>query len=89
MCNSCFRRNTGRVVTQEAKLGAERDAHGNLQLSGTGALEISDSIYQGKINIQRVRSIPCYVQRFAGCVSDVDQHEAREAVKSCIICHLA
>ena len=65
-----------------AKLGErERDAHGNLQLSGTGALgDLLTRYIKEKINIQRVRSDTFgYVQRsFMGCVSDVDQHEARE-----------
>lgn len=59
----------------------EQDAHGNIQLSGTGALGdlLSNCIKEG-LNIQRVRSDTFgYLQRsFMGCVSDVDQHEARE-----------
>lgn len=59
----------------------ERDAHGNLQLSGTGALAdlLCDEI-RGKLGIKRVRGDTFgYLQRsFIGCVSDVDQREARE-----------
>ena len=59
----------------------ERDAHGNLQLSGTGALGdlLSNTIKKG-LGIKRVRSDTFgYLQRcFIGCVSDRDAHEARE-----------
>ncbi len=57
------------------------DAHGNVQLSGTGALgELLVNQVREKLNIQRVRSDTLgYLQRsFMGCVSDVDQREARE-----------
>ncbi|MGI6694907.1 MAG: 6-phosphofructokinase [Christensenellales bacterium] len=59
----------------------ERDAHGNMQLSGTGALgeQLSTQIKE-KLGIKRVRSDTFgYLQRsFLGCVSEVDQREARE-----------
>jgi 6-phosphofructokinase len=58
-----------------------RDAHGNVQLSGTGALgeQLAKQV-KGKLGIKRVISDTLgYLQRsFIGCVSDVDQHEARE-----------
>ena len=65
-----------------AKLMAtERDAHGNMQLSGTGALgeQLAKQIKE-KLGLKRVRSDTLgYLQRsFIGCVSDVDQREARE-----------
>ncbi|MBP2625897.1 MAG: phosphofructokinase [Firmicutes bacterium] len=60
----------------------EKDAHGNITLSGTGALGdlLTQTVKQG-LGISRVRSDTFgYIQRcFPGCVSDVDQHEAREA----------
>ena len=59
----------------------ERDAHGNIQLSGTGALgDLLANQVKEKLNIQRVRADTFgYLQRsFMGCVSDVDQQEARE-----------
>lgn len=59
----------------------EKDAHGNVQLSGTGALgDLLAEMVRTKLNIKRVRSDTFgYLQRsFFGCVSDVDQHEARE-----------
>ncbi len=59
----------------------ERDSHGNIQLSGTGALGdlLADTIKK-RLGIKRVRSDTFgYLQRsFIGCVSDVDQQEARE-----------
>ena len=59
----------------------EHDAHGNVQLSGTGALaDLLCEEIKGKLGIKRVRGDTFgYLQRsFAGCVSDVDQREARE-----------
>lgn len=59
----------------------ERDAHGNIQLSGTGALgDLLAQQVRQHLNIKRIRSDTFgYLQRsFFGCVSDVDQHEARE-----------
>jgi 6-phosphofructokinase len=61
--------------------GGERDAHGNVQLSGTGALgDLLSSWVKNELNIKRVRSDTFgYLQRsFLGCVSPVDQQEARE-----------
>ncbi len=62
-------------------MGEERDAHGNLQLSGTGALGdlLSDTIKE-RLKIKRVRADTFgYLQRcFIGCVSDRDASEARE-----------
>ncbi len=59
----------------------ERDAHGNVQLSGSGALAdlLCEEIKQ-KLKIKRVRGDTFgYLQRsFVGCVSDVDAREARE-----------
>ena len=68
------------MITQLSRQ-VERDAHGNVQLSGTGALAdlLCDEIKR-KLAIKRVRGDTFgYVQRsFVGCVSDVDQREARE-----------
>ncbi len=68
------------IITQLTR-EVERDAHGNVQLSGTGALAdlLCDEIKR-KLSIKRVRGDTFgYVQRsFMGCVSDVDQREARE-----------
>jgi len=59
----------------------EKDAHGNVQLSGTGALgDLLSKHIKDNLKIKRVRSDTFgYLQRsFIGCVSDVDQIEARE-----------
>ena len=59
----------------------EKDAHGNVQLSGTGALaDLLCEEVKAKLGISRVRGDTFgYLQRsFAGCVSKVDQREARE-----------
>lgn len=59
----------------------EKDAHGNVQLSGTGALaDLLCEEIKAKLKIKRVRGDTFgYLQRsFVGCVSDVDQREARE-----------
>jgi 6-phosphofructokinase 1 len=59
----------------------EKDAHGNVQLSGTTSLGdlLADQLRE-KLKLSRVRSDTFgYLQRsFFGCVSDIDQHEARE-----------
>ncbi|MSO55190.1 MAG: 6-phosphofructokinase [Rhodospirillales bacterium] len=60
----------------------EKDAHGNVQLSGTGAL--ADALTEQvktKLKTSRVRGDTLgYLQRsFLGCVSPVDRREAREA----------
>jgi ATP-dependent phosphofructokinase / diphosphate-dependent phosphofructokinase len=59
----------------------ERDAHGNVQLSGSGALaDLLCEEIKSKLGYKRVRGDTFgYLQRsFIGCVSDVDQREARE-----------
>lgn len=67
------------IVTKLAK-EVEKDAHGNVQLSGTGALAdlLCEAIREGT-GQKRVRGDTFgYLQRsFLGCVSDVDQSEAR------------
>ena len=59
----------------------EHDDHGNVQLSGNGALaDLLCQEIKTRLNIKRVRGDTFgYLQRsFMGCVSDVDQREARE-----------
>lgn len=73
----------GKGVPMMTKLSSttETDAHGNVQLSGTGALgDLLGDLIKEKLKIKRVRSDTFgYLQRsFMGCVSDVDQREARE-----------
>ena len=73
--------NQGTPIITQLSSQVERDAHGNVQLSGTGALAdlLCDEI-KNKLGIKRVRGDTFgYLQRsFMGCVSDVDQREARE-----------
>jgi len=59
----------------------EHDAHGNVQLSGSGALaDLLCEEIKSKLGYKRVRGDTFgYLQRsFIGCVSDVDQREGRE-----------
>ena len=59
----------------------ESDAHGNVQLSGSGALgDMLSDLVKDKLKIKRVRADTLgYAQRsYLGVVSDVDAHEARE-----------
>lgn len=74
------------IVTQLAKQ-VERDAHGNVQLSGSGALaELLCNEVKEKLGLSRVRGDTLgYLQRsFIGCVSDVDQGEAREVAEKAV-----
>jgi len=60
--------------------GAEKDSHGNVQLSGTGALgDLLSDLIKAKTKIKRVRADTLgYLQRsFLGCVSTTDAEEAR------------
>jgi 6-phosphofructokinase 1 len=72
---------SGEAIATKLAKQVERDAHGNVQLSGTGALAdlLCDEI-KDKLGIKRVRGDTFgYLQRsFLGCVSDVDQREARD-----------
>ncbi len=68
------------IATKLAK-DVEKDAHGNVQLSGTGALaDLLTSQIKAKTDIKRVRGDTFgYLQRsFLGCVSEIDAKEARE-----------
>ena len=67
---------TEKIIQQQ-----ERDSHGNIQLSGTGALaDYLAAQVRGKIGIKRVRADTFgYLQRsFAGLQSSVDAKEARQ-----------
>ena len=72
------------IASDDAKgsgQGLERDAHGNVQLSGSGALaQLLCDVIKARLGIKRVRGDTFgYLQRsFFGCVSEVDQREARE-----------
>jgi 6-phosphofructokinase 1 len=68
------------IISKLAKQ-VEQDAHGNVQLSGTGALaDLLTDLIKKETKITRVRGDTLgYLQRsFLGCVSDVDGREARE-----------
>lgn len=71
----------GIPIAKELMSKVEYDAHGNIVLSGSGALGEKLAKYvKENLGISRVRSDTFgYLQRsFMGCVSEVDQHEARE-----------
>lgn len=72
---------SGVPIAAQLARDVERDAHGNVQLSGSGALAdlLCDQV-RTQLGLKRVRGDTLgYVQRsFLGCVSDVDQREARE-----------
>ena len=70
-----------RAAIAEQFSGGERDSHGNVQLSGTGALgDLLAGWIRTETDIKRVRADTLgYLQRsFVGCASPVDQAEARE-----------
>ncbi len=74
------------IVTKMAKQ-VEKDAHGNVQLSGTGALaDLLCAAIKESSGIKRVRGDTFgYLQRsFLGCVSEVDRKEAREVGEKAI-----
>jgi len=58
----------------------EKDAHGNIELGGGALADYLTKTVKDRLGYKRVRGDTFgYVQRsFAGCVSDVDQREARE-----------
>lgn len=69
----------GTPIVTLGSASKEVDSHGNVQLSGTGALgDILSQELKAKTGITRVRADTFgYLQRsFAGCVSDVDAKEA-------------
>ncbi|QTN21994.1 6-phosphofructokinase [Rhizobacter sp. AJA081-3] len=72
---------SGAPIAAQLARDLEHDDHGNVQLSGSGALaDLLCEEIKTKLKIKRVRGDTFgYVQRsFIGCVSDVDQREARE-----------
>jgi len=72
---------SGIPIVAKLQKDIEKDAHGNIQLSGTSSLgDLLSKEIKEKLKISRVRSDTFgYLQRsFLGVVSDVDQQEARE-----------
>ena len=70
------------MLAEQSGAEVERDSHGNVQLSGTGSLgDFLSTTIKEKLGIKRVRADTFgYLQRsFAGCVSDTDAKEARQA----------
>ena len=78
---------TGTAMAEKLAKHVERDAHGNVQLSGSGGLAdlLSDAV-KDRLGFKRVRGDTLgYLQRsFVGCVSDLDRHEAREAAEKAV-----
>ena len=78
---------TGTAIAEKLAKHVERDAHGNVQLSGSGGLAdlLSDAV-KDRLGFKRVRGDTLgYLQRsFVGCVSDLDRHEAREAAEKAV-----
>jgi ATP-dependent phosphofructokinase / diphosphate-dependent phosphofructokinase len=71
----------GEAIIATLTKNGERDAHGNVQLSGTGALgDALSDVVKEKLKIKRVRCDTFgYLQRsFLGIVSEVDALEARQ-----------
>jgi len=72
---------SGKPIAAQLAKQLEHDAHGNLQLSGSGALaDLLCEEIKTHLGLKRVRGDTFgYLQRsFVGCVSDVDAREARE-----------
>ena len=72
---------SGQPMLAQLAKQLEHDAHGNVQLSGSGALaDLLCEEIKAKLGLKRVRGDTFgYLQRsFLGCVSDVDAREARE-----------
>jgi len=72
---------SGQPILAQLAKQVEHDAHGNVQLSGSGALaDLLCEEIRAKLGLKRVRGDTFgYLQRsFIGCVSDVDAREARE-----------
>ena len=67
-------------VAQSLMGETEKDPHGNVQLGGDALAGFLTGIIKDRLGYKRVRGDTFgYVQRgFVGCVSDVDQREARE-----------
>ncbi len=76
------------MLAEQLSGSVERDAHGNVQLSGSGALgDYLARLIRERLGKQlRVRADTFgYLQRsFADCVSDVDRKEARESGRAAV-----
>ena len=67
-------------IAEKLSKNVERDAHGNVHLGGGALADELTQLIKERLGFKRVRADTFgYVQRsFVGCVSDVDQREARE-----------
>ncbi|MEA1975782.1 MAG: 6-phosphofructokinase [Bacillota bacterium] len=77
----------GEAIVAKLQENVEVDAHGNVQLSGTGALgDLLVKLIKDNTDIKRVRTDTFgYLQRsFVGVVSDTDQKEAREVAERAV-----
>ena len=78
----------GKTYAEVLAENAERDAHGNVQLSGTGALaDYLAGQVKGSLGIKRVRADTFgYLQRsFAGLQSPTDVDEARRCGRQAVL----
>jgi 6-phosphofructokinase len=81
----------GVVWAKKAVTEEEKDAHGNIQLSGSGALaDFLAAQAKAKVGIKRVRADTFgYLQRsFAGLQSAVDADEARRCGRQAVLCSM-
>ncbi|HMK88846.1 MAG TPA: 6-phosphofructokinase [Methylocystis sp.] len=71
---------SGQPVAEKLAETVERDAHGNVHLGGGALADELTDLVRTRLGFKRVRADTFgYLQRsFVGCVSDVDQREARE-----------
>src|SRR3954469_11731297 len=72
---------TGTPIATKLAEHVQKDAHGNVELGGGALADYLSKAIKDTLGFKRVRGDTFgYVQRsFAGCVSDVDQREARQA----------
>ena len=68
------------AIAEKLAKDVERDSHGNVHLGGGALADNLTDLVKEKLGFKRVRADTFgYLQRsFVGCVSDVDQREARE-----------
>jgi 6-phosphofructokinase 1 len=68
-------------IATKLMTSVSKDAHGNVELAGGALADSLTQLVKDRLGYKRVRADTFgYVQRsFFGCVSDVDQREAREA----------
>jgi len=70
-------------IAEKLAKQVERDDHGNVHLGGGALADNLTDLIKEKLGFKRVRADTFgYLQRsFVGCVSDVDQREARKWAK--------